>query len=249
REELTAHVHAVHETHRRVYGSPRVHQALLAQGVKACVNTVAKVMRQAGLAAKKKRKYVPRTTDSSRTQRPAENLLQRNFAPGWADQRWAGDITYVPTREGWLYLAAVLDVGTRRIIGWAMAASLKADLVVDALRMALTRRGLPRTPAGTPALICHSDRGTQYDSDACRQLLDAYGLIMSMSGKGDCYDNAVTESFWATLKTELIHDQDYATRAEAQASIFEYIEVFYNRVRLHSTLGYVSPETFEASLT
>lgn len=250
-EQLTAQVRAAHQAHRKVYGSPRVHQLLLAQGVKVCVNTVAKVMRLAGIAGKKRGKFVPRTTESSMTQRPAANVLERDFTPGRAGERWAGDITYVPTREGWLYLAAVLDLGTRKIVGWAMAAHMKTQLVADALRMALTRRGqrCRETQAFRGRrLIHHSDRGVQYASDDYQQLLEQHGLQVSMSAKGDCYDNAAMESFWATLKTELIGHESYATRDEARVSIFEYIEVFYNRVRLHSTLGYQSPEAFEASL-
>ena len=248
REQLAGQVRAVHEAYRGVYGSPRVHRVLLAQGVPVCVNTVAKVMRLVGIAAKKKRKFVPRTTDSSKTQAPAPNLLDRDFAPGRADERWAGDITYVPTRQGWLYLAAVLDLGTRKIVGWAMASHMKTNLVLDALRMALMRRGEP-LPGQKAPWIHHSDQGTQYASDDYQLLLEQHGLTVSMSGKGDCYDNAAMESFWATLKTELIHREHYATRDQARGSIFEYIEVFYNRVRLHSTLGYRSPEAFEASLT
>lgn len=237
REQLATQARAAHEASRRIYGSPRVHKALIADGVQVCVNTVAKVMRQAGIAAKKKRKFVPRTTDSSMTQRPAPNLLDRSFEPGKADERWTSDITYVPTDKGWLYLAAVLDIGTRRIVGWAMAAHMKAELVIDALRMALARRGHSVTPGRTTKLIYHADRGSQYASDDCQQLVRQYGLQMSMSARGDCYDNAVMESFWATLKTELIHQEQYATHDEARASIFEYVEAFYNRIRLHSTLA------------
>jgi putative transposase len=246
REQLATQVRAVHEAYRGVYGSPRVHRVLRSQGVAVCVNTVAKLMRLAGMAAKKKRRFVPRTTDSAMTQRPAPNRLNRHFAPGRANRRWTGDITYVPTDEGWLYLAAVLDLGTRRIVGWAMTTQMKTTLVLDALRMALSRRGA----AGDDAtLLHHSDQGSQYASDDYQQLLEQHGLEVSMSAKGDCYDNAVMESFWATLKTELIHQEHYATRQQARGSIFEYIEVFYNRVRLHSTLGYQSPEAFEAGLT
>jgi len=248
RERLTAQIRAAHGAHRGVYGSPRVHQALLSQGVEVCVNTVAKLMRLAGIAGKKRRKFTPRTTDSSMVQRPAPNLLGRDFAPGGANRRWVGDITYVATNEGWLYLAAVLDLGTRRIVGWSMAAHMRTSLVLDALRMALTRRSRP-LPGEKIKLIHHSDQGSQYASDDYQQLLERHGLEASMSAKGDCYDNAAMESFWATLKTELVHQERYATRQEASSSIFEYIEVFYNRVRLHSTLGYRSPEAFEASLT
>jgi putative transposase len=249
REQLIAQAKAIHEAHRGVYGSPRVHQVLAAQGVQVCVNTVAKVMRLSGIAAKKRRKFVPRTTDSSMTQKPAPNRLDRDFSSGRAGERWVSDITYVPTRQGWLYLAAVLDLGTRKIVGWALAAQMKASLVLDALRMALSQRGAAPEKLEQVGLIHHSDQGTQYASDDYQQLLEQHGLQVSMSAKGDCYDNAAMESFWATLKTELIHQEDYATHEQARGSIFEYIEVFYNRVRLHSTLGYRSPQAFEASLT
>jgi putative transposase len=254
RVQLTAQVRQAYAAHRRVYGSPRVQRALLAQGVPVCVNTVAKLMRQAGIAAKKKRKFVPRTTDSAATQRAAPNLLKRDFAVGPVNRRWVSDITYVPTAEGWLYLAAVLDLGCRKIVGWAMAADMKVNLVLDALRMALAGRpqqGATRagTLPGAAALLHHSDQGSQYASDDYQQLLAAHGVQVSMSARGDCYDNAAMESFWATLKTELVHQEHYATRQQARGSIFEYLEVFYNRVRLHSTLGYQSPEAFAAGLT
>ncbi len=254
REQLAAQVRLVHESHRKVYGSPRVHRVLRAQGLKVCLNTVAKVMRGAGIAAKKKRKFVPRTTDSSMTQHPAPNLLQRDFtpAPARAQPCWVSDITYIPTAEGWLYLAAVLDLGCRKIVGWAMDATMKTSLTLEAMRMALTRSSsLPGVKASSP-LLHHSDRGVQYACDDYQQLLEQHGVQVSISNKGDprnCYDNAPMESFWATLKTELVHQQHYDTHEQARGSIFEYIEVFYNRIRLHSTLGYVSPEAFEASLT
>jgi len=243
REELVGEIRAAHSASRKTYGSPRVYQVLRSQGVRVCENTVAKLMRFAGLTGRTPRRFVPRTTDSTDTVAPAPNVLNRDFAVGPINRRWAGDITYVPTREGWLYLAAVLDLGSRRIVGWAMARSMPAALVCRALQMALTHRR-PNRP-----LLHHSDRGSQYASEECRQLLTAHGLELSMSRRADCYDNAVMESFFATLKIELIHRQDYATSEQACQSIFEYIEVFYNRQRLHSTLGYISPETFEASLT
>lgn len=252
--ELTEQIRKVHEANRRVYGSPRMHRALLAAGVQACVNTVATLMRKAGICAKTRRSFVPRTTDSSSTTSPAPNVLARNFAVGATDQRWVSDLTYVPTQEGWLYLATVLDLGSRRVVGWAMDDTMPASLVCEALRMALHQRPRPRkkTKSGGPdaplTLLAHSDRGSQYASDAYQQLLADHGLTQSMSGVADCYDNAAMESFFATLKTELIHMQTYATRQAAKASIFEYIEVFYNRHRLHSSLGYLSPEAFEASL-
>lgn len=242
RRELAGRIRAVHAEHRGVYGSPRVHRALLAGGERVCVNTVAKVMKEEHIAAKRKPRFVPRTTDSSHAHRPAPNLLDRDFAADAPDRKWAADITYVPTDEGWLYLAAVIDLCSRRIVGWSMADHMRAELVGDALRMGLARRN---PPAG---LLHHSDRGAQYACDGYRLLLADAGIACSMSGKGNCYDNAVMESFFATLKTELVHHERYATREQARASIFEYVEVFYNRKRLHSSLGYRSPESFEASL-
>jgi putative transposase len=242
REELARKVKAVHEENRGVYGSPRVFRALRAGGEAACENTVAKVMREAGIRAKGKKRFVPRTTDSSHDRPIARNVLGRDFGADLPDRKWAADITYVPTGEGWLYLAGVIDLCTRRVVGWAMADHMRTDLVADALGMALARR---RPGEG---LLHHSDRGVQYASDGYQGLLGQHGIACSMSGKGDCWDNAVMESFWGTLKTELVNHERYATREQARASIFEYIEVFYNRKRLHSSLGYLSPEQFEAGL-
>jgi putative transposase len=242
RAELTDKIRRIHRAHRGVYGSPRIHQALNVAGEKVCVNTVAKIMSDQRIAAKTKRKYVPRTTDSAHTQPVAQNVLDRQFDAKAPDRKWAADITYVPTAEGWLYLAAVIDLCTRRIVGWSMADHMRAELISDALQMAIARR----TPG--EGLLHHSDRGVQYACEDYQQLLVKHGMRCSMSRKGDCWDNAVIESFWSTLKTELVHHESYATREQAKASIFQYIEVFYNRVRLHSSLGYKSPEAFEASL-
>jgi transposase InsO family protein len=241
RADLAAKIRVVHADNRSVYGSPRVWKALKADGERVSRNTVAKVMRSQGLRGKAKRKFVPRTTDSAHDRPIAPNVLDRQFAAASANRKWAGDITYIPTDEGWLYLAGVIDLHSRRIVGWSMADHMQTDLVADALSMALARR----RPG--PGLLHHSDRGVQYASDAYQELLQENRIEVSMSGKGDCWDNAVMESFWATLKTELVHHEHYATREQARRSIFEYIEVFYNRKRLHSSLGYVSPETFEAS--
>jgi len=241
REELAIKIHHVHLQNRQVYGSPRVCRALLASGEKVCENTVARIMRQQRIRARIKRKYTPRTTDGRHAYRPAWNRLNRQFTAEKPNRKWVTDITYVATGQGWLYLAAVLDLCSRRIVGWSMADHMKTQLVSSALTMALEHR------RPDPGLLHHSDRGVQYACDDYQQLLKRNGLECSMSGKGNCYDNAAMESFWATLKTELVHQQNYATRQEAEMSIFEYIEVFYNRVRLHSTLGYVSPEAFEAS--
>jgi putative transposase len=242
REELAEKARKVHGHNRGVYGSPRVCAALRAGGEAVCENTVAKVMRDNGIRAKAKRKYVPRTTDSRHGQPVAPNVLGRRFEAGLPDRKWAADITYVPTGQGWLYLAAVIDLCSRKVVGWSMAEHMRADLVSDALGMALARR----SPAA--GLLHHSDRGSQYASGDYRHLLRSHGIECSMSGRGDCWDNAVMESFWGTLKTELVHHERYRTREQARASIFEYVEVFYNRQRLHSSLGYLSPEQFEAGL-
>lgn len=244
REQLAAKIRSVHEANRRVYGSPRVWRALREQGERVCENTVAKVMRMCGIRGKIKRKFVPRTTDSVHQQPVVANVLDRRFDAELPNRKWVTDITYIPTDEGWLYLAGVLDLCSRKVVGWSMADHMRTELVSEALGMALThRRPDPQEP-----LLHHSDRGVQYASDDYQKLLTDHGMQVSMSGKGDCWDNAVMESFWSTLKSELVNDAHYATREQAKQSIFEYIEVFYNRQRLHSTLGYQSPEAFEAGL-
>ncbi len=242
REELARKVKAAHEQSRRSYGSPRIYQVLKAQGESVCENTVARVMAQERIAAKSKRKFVPRTTDSRHDQPVARNILDRQFQADLPDQKWAVDITYIPTDQGWLYLAGVIDLCSRRIVGWSMADHMRTELAADALGMAIARR----RPA--KGVLHHSDRGVQYASDAYMHLLQSHGMRISMSGKGDCWDNAVMESFWATLKSEMVSHRKFATHEEARRAIFEYIEVFYNRQRLHSSLGYLSPEAFEASL-
>jgi transposase InsO family protein len=242
RKELAEKIRVVHQNNRSIYGSPRVYNALKAQGETVCENTVARVMQEHQIRPKTKPRFIPRTTDSNHLQPVAKNHLDRQFEAELPNQKWAVDITYIPTGEGWLYLAGVLDLCSRKIVGWSMADHMKTELVSDALTMAITRRG------SHPGLLHHSDRGVQYASDAYQHLLELAGMESSMSGKGDCWDNACAESFWATLKKELVHHEQYATREQARQSIFEYIEVFYNRQRLHSALGYVSPETFEASL-
>jgi transposase InsO family protein len=243
RERIAGRIRVAHEANRRVYGSPRVHQVLLAEGERVCRNTVARIMRQIGIRARTKRKFVPRTTDSNHHRPVAPNLLERRFDAERPNQKWAVDITYVPTAEGWLYLAGVMDLCSRRIVGWSMADHMRSELVHDALAMAMARRQPP------PGLLHHSDQGVQYASEDYQHLLDRHAMRPSMSGRGDCWDNAPKESFWSTIKTELIHHENYATREQARQSIFEYIETFYNRTRLHSSLGYRSPEAFEAGLT
>jgi putative transposase len=239
RTELVERIREAHSEGRANYGSPRVFKALQKEGVACCENTVAKLMKAAGIRSKSKRSSRVRTTDSRHDHPVAANILNREFYPDRANEVWTADITYVPTAEGWLYLAVVLDLFSRRIIGWATADHLRAELSCDALEMALTHR----QPKGE--LLHHSDRGAQYASGAYQKILAGHGIEPSMSRAGNCHDNAVTESFFSTLKGELTHHESYASREEARRSLFEYIEVFYNRKRLHSTLGYRSPADYE----
>ena len=238
REALASEIQAIHREVKERYGSPRMHAELVARGLSCCVNTVAKLMRQHGIAAKTKRKFRC-TTDSNHDLPVADNLLARQFAPAAVNQAWVADITYIPTAEGWLYLAAVEDLYSRQIVGWSMGERITSRLVVDALEMAVSRR-LPGE-----GLLAHSDRGSQYASEHYQRLLGRHGITCSMSRRGDCWDNAPMESFFASLKKELVHHEDYRSRAEARASLFEYIEAFYNRVRRHSALGYLSPVEYE----
>jgi len=237
RDVLVAAITAVHAEVKARYGSPRIHAELVARGESCCVNTVAGLMRRHGVSAKTKRKFRC-TTDSNHGRPVAENLVNRQFEPGAPDRTWTADITYIPTGEGWLYLAAVEDLHSRKIVGWSMSERIDSRLVVDALEMAIARR-LPGA-----GLVAHSDRGSQYASEHYQRLLASHGIACSMSRRGDCWDNAPMESFFASLKKELIHGADFATREEARAAVFEYIEVFYNRVRRHSALGYLSPDEF-----
>ena len=240
-QHLAVRVRAVHAEFRKVYGSPRVFKELRSQGVPVCENTVAKIMRQLGLRSKRVRKFVPHTTDSNHAHPVAANSLDRDFKALGPNQKWVTDITYIPTGAGWLYLAAVLDLYSRKVVGWSMQTHLRVELVQDALRMALARR---KPGAG---LLHHSDRGVQYACGEYRRLLEKHGIECSMSRTGNCYDNAAMESFWSTLKTECVYHETYTTHAEARQSIFEFLEVFYNRVRSHSSIGYLSPEAFEAA--
>ncbi len=241
RAALTQEVREVHRLSRETYGAVRVHQALDQRGTKCDRKTVAKVMREAGIRSKTSGKFRVTTTDSNHPHPVAENVLARDFTADKANQKWVADITYIATLEGWLYLAAVLDLFTRKVVGWSMSARIASRLAVDALEMAVSRQ-LPEA-----GLIAHSDRGVQYASEHYQRRLTTHGIECSMSRRGDCWDNAPAESFFATLKKELVHHEVYETRTEARASLFEYIEVFYNRQRLHSSLGYVSPTDFEAA--
>ena len=241
RRELTIQIQSVHATSRRIYGAPKIHAELLRRGVRLNRKTVAKIMRENSLRSKVVQKFKARTTDSNHAHAVAANVMDRNVAADTINAAWLCDMTYIPTREGWLYLAGVMDMCSRKIVGWSMAEHMRVELVMDALTMATTTR----RPA--PGLIHHSDRGVQYCCAAYRAEVGAWGMIASNSRAGDCYDNAPKESFWATLKKELMSDTTFATREEARAAIFEYIEVFYNRQRIHSSIGYLSPEEFEAS--
>jgi putative transposase len=246
REELTAEVKAVHDEVKGRYGSPRIHAELVANGHTCSANFVARVMREAGIAARTACPFRPTTTDSNHARPVAENVLDRAFDPDEPNASWCADITYIPTREGWLYLAAVEDLFSRRIVGWSMAATMESRLVVDALEMALARRlPLQGSSPSAPGLVAHSDRGSQYASEHYQRRLAEERIACSMSRRGNCWDNAPMESFFASLKKELVHGEDYATRDQARASIFEYIETFYNRVRRHSALGYVAPDEYE----
>jgi transposase InsO family protein len=242
RTTLLGQIRRVHGVSRGTYGSPRVAVELKGQGLAVCENTVAKYMRQAGVAVTPRRRFVPRTTDSAHPHPVASNRLGRDFAASAPNQKWACDLTYVWTDEGWLYLSVVIDLFSRRVVGWSMSDDLKARGVAAALAMALGRR------APGPGLLHHSDRGVQYACELYRDLLDEHEITPSMSRPGNCYDNAAAESFFGTLKTELVHRTRYRTRAQARASVFEWIECWYNRRRRHSSLGYVSPEAFEARI-
>jgi putative transposase len=243
-EILMARVRVIHEESNETYGAPRVHRELQAEGLPASPKRVARLMREDGLVARPRKRPRVSTTDSNHAHPIAPNLLAREFdVSGVGINRvWVADITYIPTRTGVLYLATVLDLGSRRCVGWAMRDTLEAELALSALRMARAAR------APGPGLIHHSDRGSQYTSGDYRAELAAHGMVASMSGKGDCYDNAVAESFFSTLEFELLMKNDWATREEARRAIFQYIETWYNRKRRHSTLGYISPAEYEQQL-
>jgi len=237
--DLLEDIQRVHRDNHGRYGSPRVHEELKAQGRGASRGRIERLMRHHGIRAIMARPRRAGTTDSRHDLPIAPNLLDRNFVADAPNRIWLADITYVETDQGWLYLAAILDLYSRRIVGWAMADHLRADLPLAALRMAISAQ---RPGAG---LIHHSDRGVQYASSEYRNALQSAGFSASMSRKGDCYDNAPMESFFHTLKTELVHHTQYATRADATRDIFAYIEGFYNRTRRHPAIGYISPVEME----
>lgn len=238
-QELLTEIKRVFEDEKGRPGSPRISRRLQEEGKSASRHRVAKLMKDNGLRAKAAKKYKA-TTNSNHSLPVAPNHLAQNFEAAAPDQKWVSDITYIWTDEGWLYLAVVLELYSRRVIGWAIGERMTAALVCGALMMALWRRHMPK------GVIVHSDRGSQYCSAAYQKLFTQHQLVCSMSKKGDCYDNAAMESWNHSFKIEAIHGERFLTRSEAKYHVFEYIEVYYNRKRLHSQLGYVSPETFEA---
>jgi putative transposase len=240
--ELRGLIGRIFAARRRAYGSPRVHAELGREGRRHSRRRVERLMREMGLAARRGRRRAPRTTDSRHDLPVAPNLLDRNFAAERPDAVWLADISYLPTDEGWLYLAVVEDLATREVVGWSMADHLRAGLCVDALVTALQRR------RPEPGLIHHSDRGVQYAAKPYRKVLRRHGIKQSMSRRGNCLDNAPMESFFASLKKEHVHHVRFRSRAEARAAVFEYVEVFYNRQRLHSALGYRTPAEARAGM-
>jgi putative transposase len=238
---LLTEIRAIHQRSRRSYGSPRISLHLQRQGHYVSAKRVARLMVQAGLRAKRSKRFRV-TTDSRCTRTVHENILARDFTVGTPNRSWAGDITYLWTGEGWLYLAVVMDIGTRRVIGWSIRETLRTELVASALDMALGSRAV------TPGLICHSDRGSQYGSDDITAIIARYQMRGSMSRKGNCWDNAVVESFFGTFKTERVHGTDWTTRAEAKSAVVQWIEGWYNRERIHTSLNGLSPVEFEEQL-
>ena len=241
RQQLLLEIKKIFTQSRGTYGSPRITRELRKKGIVVNENTVAEIMKENGIQAKQRKKFKA-TTDSNHTLPVAKNRLKRKFTTSKPNQVWVSDITYLRTDEGWLYLATFIDLISRKVVGWSMSERMTADLVVNAFRMATFRhkRQAPK--------VVHFDRGSQYASEAFRKELKAHGCKRSMSRKGDCWDNAVAESFFGTLKTELVHHEKYKTREQARLSIFDYIETFYNKLRIHSYLNYLSPEEFEKSM-
>jgi len=237
--KLATKITLFHRASREIYGSPRIHRDLVDSGETVGVNRVARLMKRHGIQSRMARKFVI-TTDSKHTMQPAPDRLQRQFDVEMPDKAWVSDTTFIPSRQGWLYLAVIIDLYSRQVLGWAMGERNNAQLVQDALTMAVWRRGKVKS------VIVHSDQGSTYASSHYQKLLKENDLLCSMSRKGECLDNAVAESFFGTLKTELVNHEDYRTKDEAKRSLFEYIEVFYNRRRRHSYLGYVSPVEYEA---
>jgi putative transposase len=235
---LIAKIRQAHIESRRIYGAPRIRDELADQGERVGKNTIARLMRKNGIQSKVHKRFVV-TTDSRKTKRPASNVLAGAFTAEKPNQKWVSDVTFIPTRKGWLYLAAIMDLWSRRIIGWSMGDKNSTELIGDALKMAVEQR------SGIEGVILHSDQGAQYASGAYQQYLRDFRIVCSMSRKGNCWDNAVMESFFHSLKTEWVVFEDYKSRTEARSSVFSYIELFYNRKRRHSFLKNKSPMAFE----
>ena len=243
RDRLGSEIREIFEQSKRCYGAPRIHAELKARGLRISKRSVAKLMRENGIRPPRRRRRAPITTDSRHSHAIAPNLLDRNFEAVALDAVWLADISYIPTDEGWLYLAAVKDLATMEIVGWSMSERLKSVLCEEALKMAIRSRRLPM------GLIHHSDRGVQYACGDYRKLLRLHGIKASMSRKGNCLDNAPMESFFGSLKTELVHRTRFSTRREARAALFEYIEIFYNQRRRHSSIGYRTPAQARRDMT
>jgi putative transposase len=241
--QLLHEIQAIYQQNRRLYGSPRIHAELHQRGWSCSRKRVARLMRQAHLASVRQRRYRLQTTDSKHPYPVAANVLDRQFEAQRPNQKWLADMTYIPTQSGWLFLAAVLDLFSRRVVGWAMSAHCDACLVQDALTMALAQR----QPSGD--LLHHSDRGSQYAAHDYQDLLAQHHITVSMSRRGNCYDNAVMESFFRTLKAECVDLHVFQSRTHARSVIFQFLEVYYNRQRLHSTLDYCTPAAFEAAFS
>jgi len=237
--KLVMEIRAIHARSRGTYGSPRVYADLQLRGFRVGRNRIARLMHLEKIYGRRRKKKFPRTTNSQHDYPVAPNRLNREFQAGRPNEKWLADITYIPTTEGWLYLAVVMDLFSRKIVGWAFSDNLESSLVEQAFQMAV------QNAATLNGLLHHSDRGSQYAADAYQQILIAQHVQVSMSRRGDCYDNAPMESFFGTLKSECVHHRTYQTRQEAITDIFSYILGFYNRERLHSSLGYLSPEEFE----
>ena len=239
--QLTAKITQAHIESKRIYGSPRIHGELVDQGEIVGRNTVAKLMRKNNIQSKVHKHFVV-TTDSRHTKKPARNILNGEFTAVQPKQKWVSDVTFIPTRKGWLFLSAIMDLCSRRIVGWSMGNKNSAELVENALRMAVRHSG------NVKGIVLHSDQGSQYASSSYQQLLQNLGIVCSMSRKGNCWDNAPMESFFHSLKTEWVAFEDYRSRSEARSSIFSYIELFYNRKRRHSSLNNKSPMAFESAM-
>lgn len=240
---LTIRIRQIHIEYSKIYGSPRIHGELVDQGEKVGENTVALLMRKHKIQSKVHKRFVA-TTDSRNTKKPAENILKQDFIARQPNEKWVSDVTFIPTRQGWLYLATIMDLYSRLIVGWSMGNRNNTELLENTLEMASSRRG-----DNIKGVLLHSDQGRQYASSSYQNLLHNMGIVCSMSRKGNCWDNAPMESFFHSLKTEWVVFEDYKTRAEARSSLFSYIELFYNSKRRHSSLGYKNPMAFENAMT